>query len=141
MSFFATNGPMFFIILRHYYNQFFSFSFLIRPKTPWLMLFSRPVMTATCSESSTRRSRRPSLSCSAQCLRPTARWLSGEPNTRLTPFSALRSWRRLSNEQSYNHIVSTCDDSVIKHETYSTHALTGKSLPSVFRMQRSLSRL
>ena len=67
------------------------------------MLCSHPVMTATCSESSMKRSRRPSVSCSEGCPRPTARWLSGEANTRLMPFSALRSWRRPSNGQSWSH--------------------------------------
>ena len=57
------------------------------------------------------------------------------------PFSALRSWRRPSNGQSRNHKVSTCTDSLSDHKTHLLYILTGKSLPSVFRMQRNPSRL
>lgn len=67
-----------------------------RPRTPWLMLSSQLVMTATSSESSMRRSRRPKLSCSVHYPKQTARWLSGGPNMKPMLFSALRSWRRQS---------------------------------------------
>ncbi len=40
-----------------------------RPRTPWLTVYSRPVMTVISFESSLRRSRRPKLSCSAVCPR------------------------------------------------------------------------
>ncbi len=62
-----------------------------RLRTHWPMLCNQPVMTATCSVSSLRKNRRQRLSCSGECQRPTVKLLSGEPNMRLMPSSALRS--------------------------------------------------
>ncbi len=77
-----------------------------RPRMLWPMRFSLPAMTVICSESSMRRSRRPKLNSSVECLRPTVRWLSGEPNMRLMPSNALRSLRKpskYSKEKSFQY--------------------------------------
>uniref|UniRef100_A0A8D8HJA2 (northern house mosquito) hypothetical protein n=1 Tax=Culex pipiens TaxID=7175 RepID=A0A8D8HJA2_CULPI len=69
----------------------------LRLRMHWPMLYNQPVMTATCSVSSLRKSRRQRLSCSGECQRPTVRLLSGEPNMKLMPSSAqknLKSPRR-----------------------------------------------
>ncbi len=74
----------------------------------WPMRFSLPAMTVICSESSMRRSRRPKVNSSVECLRPTVRWLSGEPNMRLMPSNALRSLRnpsKYSKEQCLQHPI------------------------------------
>ena len=67
-----------------------------RPRARWPMPCSQPATTVTCCGNSTRRSRKPRLSCRGRCPRPIARWPSGGPSTRRTPSSARRSWRRPS---------------------------------------------
>merc|ERR1719276_694418 len=57
---------------------------------------SRPLDTTTSSSrSSTKKSRRPRLNSSDLSPRPTLKFLSGEPSTRPTLFSELRSLRKL----------------------------------------------
>lgn len=111
-----------------------------RPRTPWPMLSSLPAMTVTCSESSLRRSRRPRLSCREACPRPTVRWLSGDPNMRLMPSSALRSWRRPSM-LLYFCLWHSYSVFLFSFNQFQHHFIKGKSLPSACRRLRNPLRL
>lgn len=76
--------------------KFIIIIFLCRLRMPWLTVCSQPVTTVNSFVSSMRRSRRPKLSCSAICPKPTVRWLSGGTNMRLMPSSVQRSLRKQS---------------------------------------------
>lgn len=75
---------------------------VFRPRTLLPMACNQPATTVICWESSLKRSRRPRPSSREACPRLIARWLSGEPNTKLMLSNALRSLRRLSKQ----HLIS-----------------------------------
>lgn len=86
-----------------------------RRRTPWLTVCSRPDTTAICFVNSLRRSRRPKLSCSGVCPRPTPRWRCGGINTRRTPSSAPRSSRRPSTDAMLHLAVFMLPNDIMVH--------------------------
>ncbi len=104
------------------------------------MLCNQPVMTATCSVSSLRKSRRQRLSCSGECQRPTVKLLSGEPNMKLMPSSAPRSLKSPSmNITKADYCVHMEKGFHVKTDVYKL--IVGRSWLSACRRQRNKLRL